>query len=513
MVPTPRMGGILLYFIVIVSLFSYTNDLNQARFIIIGSVYVAIAGIIDDIKTLTWKVKFALQSLSVIHILYLFSGKFDELVLLGVLVPFPLNYVLLFFFILGAINSINLMDGMDGLVSGFSMLVFGLLIILSYPTNNQVLLIISTALFGALLGFLKFNASPAKIFLGDTGSLTLGYFLVLSTLLFSVDITPGMMRLSFPLFLLAVPIIDTLKVMFMRIIKKNNPFLPDKNHLHHLILGSNVGEKATVFIILSFSVGFLAISMTYLRYSRFWGNAMFIVWALVLLSMKLILRRTSLLATLKKLYLAVIDYSNITSAISRSTFIFISTVLTIGVLISFLPSLTVLDKNTIGVVLVLVLILFAISYVNYKKTKQKRDVYVFINLVTFFLIGYFSNSLTGMKFLHREIFDNIIIVGMVSLTALVILFVMSRSYHLPKDQTLFTGLDLILIVLILLLMVFNQIMGFGDYAYIGMNGFYAMVIYIWYKIITSLGFKYNQVLYYLSFVLPILSLCLAYLNK
>jgi len=507
------MGGILLYSIVIVSLFSYTSDLHQVRFIIIGSTYVAVAGIIDDVKTLTWKVKFALQSLSVIHILYLLSGKFDKLSLLGVFIPFPINYVLLFFFILGAINSINLMDGLDGLVSGFSMIVFGLLIILSYPTNNQILLIMSTALFGALLGFLKFNASPAKIFLGDTGSLTLGYFLVLSTLLYSAEITPGMMRLSFPLFLLAVPIIDTLKVMFVRIINKKNLFLPDKNHLHHLILGSNVGEKTTVFIILSFSVGFLAIAMAYLKYSRFLGNGLFILWTLVLLSMKWILGRTSLLATLKMVYLSVIDYSNITSAIFRNTFIFISTILTVSVLISFLPSQSMLDKNTVGVVLVFVLILFATSLVNYKKTKQKSDIYVFINLVIFLLIGFFSNSLTGMKFLHHEIFDNVMMVGMVSLTALVILFVMSRSYHLPKDQTLFTGLDLILIVLILFLTVFNQIMGFGDYAYIGLNGFYAMVIYIWYKIITSLGFKYNRVLYYLSFVLPILSLCLVYLNK
>lgn len=135
-----------------ISLFSYSNDFSQVRFIIAGSFFVAIAGIVDDIKSLSWRVKFGLQILAVIHILYLLSDKFDQMTFFSLLIPFPVNYVLLFVFTLGAINSINLMDGMDGLVSGFSLLVFGVLLILSYAAGNQLLLVISVSIVGALLG-------------------------------------------------------------------------------------------------------------------------------------------------------------------------------------------------------------------------------------------------------------------------------------------------------------------------------------------------------------------------
>jgi len=247
-VATPRMGGIIIYGIAVISLFSYSSDLNQVRFIIAGSLFVALAGIIDDIGGLRYKVKFALQMVAAVHILYLLSGEFELVSFFGVVIPFPFNYLLLFIFILGAINSINLMDGMDGLVSGFSLLVFGVIFFLTLSTGDHVLLVLSASLLGALLGFLKFNAYPAKVFLGDTGSLTLGYFLVLSTLRYSMDITPGTLRLSIPVFLLAVPLIDTLKVMTIRLWKNINPFLPDKSHLHHLILEQNIRDKFTVFI-------------------------------------------------------------------------------------------------------------------------------------------------------------------------------------------------------------------------------------------------------------------------
>ncbi|MCK9210016.1 MAG: hypothetical protein M0P61_04175 [Ignavibacteriaceae bacterium] len=511
-IATPRMGGIIIYIIVIVSLFSYSNNVNQVRFIIVGSIFVAIAGIIDDIKGLSWRVKFGLQILAVIHILYLISDKFDQMSFFGVLIPFPINYVILFVFVLGAINSINLMDGMDGLVSGFSLLVFGVLIILSYATGNQLLLVISVSIVGALLGFLKFNAAPAKIFLGDTGSLTIGYFLVLSTLLFSVDITPGTLRLSFPVLLLAVPLIDTLKVMALRLKDKKNPFLPDKNHLHHVILGQNIKAKSTVFIILTFTVGFLTIALVYLRYSRMFGYISFFVLGVLLLLMKRIVSMTSLFSYLETIYHSLFNFSVRATTILRNLFLLFSSLCTIFVIFYLLPSHSSIDKKIIITSMFFVLMLFVTSTINYRKTNQYNDIYVFINLIVFLMIGYFSNSFLRLKYLHSELFDIIFIVSIVSLVGLIILFILSRKYYLPASQTLFSGLDMILIALILLVFMFNQIMGVGNYAFIGLHSFYALIIYIWYKIISNLNLKYNRYLFFSSFLLPIFSLVLIYFN-
>lgn len=511
-VATPRMGGIIIYGIAIVSLFSYSSDLNQVRFMIVGSVFVALAGIIDDISGLKYRVKFVLQMVAAIHILYLLSGKFDQLSFFGVMIPFPLNYLLLFVFILGAINSINLMDGMDGLVSGFSLLVFGVILFLSYSAGDHILMVLSASLFGALLGFLKFNASPAKVFLGDTGSLTLGYFLVLATLRFSLEITPGTLRLSFPIFLLAVPLIDTLKVMVVRLASGKNPFLPDKNHLHHIILGQNIRDKSTVFIILTFTVAFLTNSLIYLRYSRMLGNILFFVLGFILISMKWILSKSSLFLSFEEAYRSLFSFSKLTTLIFRNLFIFFSSLITLFVLVSFLPSHSLIDQKVVGIVLIFLLLLFATSSLSYKKTNQYNDIYVFINITIFLMLGYFSNSLLGLKYLHQELFSNFLVISIVSLLGLVILFIMSRDSHLNENQSLFSGFDLILMALILLVFIYNQIMGVGDYTFIGLNGFYALIIYIWYKIISNIKVKFSRPLFYMSFLFPVFSLILIYFN-
>ena len=128
------------------------------------------------------------------------------------------------------------------------------------------------------------------------------------------------------------------------------------------------------------------------------------------------------------------------------------------------------------------------------------------------MLGYFSNSLLGLKFFHKELFENFLIVSIVSLLGLVILFIMSRDSRLHESQTLFSGLDLILMALILLVFIYNQIMGVGDYTFLGLNGFYALVIYIWYKIISNIKVKYSRALFYISFLFPVFSLVLIYFN-
>jgi len=136
----------------------------------------------------------------------------------------------------GVMNALNLSDGMDGLAGGVSTIACLFLIYFSLQSGHWFNLALSVSLFGCLIGFLYFNSYPAKIFMGDTGSLVLGYILssicVLSQKLDGeVSIAPISMAL-----ILALPIVDTLWVMANRVLRGESPFLPDNTHLHHKLM-------------------------------------------------------------------------------------------------------------------------------------------------------------------------------------------------------------------------------------------------------------------------------------
>ncbi len=176
-----------------------------------------------------------------------------------------MDKIFLLFFIVGGINSINLLDGLDGLASGFSLLVFSIILILSIVADDAFLILLTVSLIGSLLGFLRFNAFPASIFLGDTGSLVLGSFLVIASLKTALNFEQSTLNLTFPTMLLAVPMIDTIKVFIYRIIHKKSPFQADNSHLHHIIYHSNIKHEITVFLIEIFTLIYVLLALFYLR--------------------------------------------------------------------------------------------------------------------------------------------------------------------------------------------------------------------------------------------------------
>lgn len=245
----PRLGGAVIFFTALLVIAIFYPDFSKAFPLLFAGLILFILGIIDDLKSIRWKIKLFFQIIAVTITVLFFKNFSNNIYLFGALLPPIIGIPLFFFFILGTINSINLMDGLDGLVSGFSLIVFSVIFLLSYLLKNQLLMVLSVTMVGALLGFLKFNSNPAKIFLGDSGSLFLGYSLVASSIYLSI-MKYGYLELAPPIMLLALPIIDTLKVMVLRIVHKKSPFLPDKNHLHHIIFGKNIRHKIVVFLIL-----------------------------------------------------------------------------------------------------------------------------------------------------------------------------------------------------------------------------------------------------------------------
>lgn len=145
------------------------------------------------------------------------------------------SYGLTFIFLLGAINAVNLSDGLDGLAAGTSLLGLSLLIVLSYQYGNTTVAFLALTLAGGLIGFLRYNTYPAKVFLGDTGSQFIGLMLAsLAIILTQSSASPFSPML--PLLVLGLPIMDTLAVMAVRFYRGVSPFAADSRHTHHQIL-------------------------------------------------------------------------------------------------------------------------------------------------------------------------------------------------------------------------------------------------------------------------------------
>lgn len=262
--PTPRWGG-LAFFIGILPVFFFLDVNRQIAAYLVSSVLLVMLGAFDDWKRLTWRIKF-LGMITATSIMVFYGniavrqlgtygtyGIFN----LGIFgVPFT------FFGVIGVTNAINLIDGLNGLAGGISMVVILFMGIAAYITGNYTLAYICVSFVGALAGFLRYNFPKARIFMGDSGSLFLGFSLAVFAILLTQDqrfhVEP-----MFPVLCLTLPIFDTLRVMLIRVFTLKNPFRADKTHLHHLMVRKKIPAVTAVVSlwILTFIFGFLAVLM------------------------------------------------------------------------------------------------------------------------------------------------------------------------------------------------------------------------------------------------------------
>src|SRR5690625_2379586 len=176
--PTALLGGVAIFIGFIITVLIFNNDWStKALIILAGTLFMFISGFIDDLKPLNPKTKFLLQLL--IAAVTVSFGVHMELGLGPIL-----NYVVSGFWIIGIINAVNLIDNMDGLSSGITFVSSLTLLCFSLIANNNFLIVISMALIGVTIGFLIFNFHPAKIFMGDCGSLFIGYLLAVASISF-----------------------------------------------------------------------------------------------------------------------------------------------------------------------------------------------------------------------------------------------------------------------------------------------------------------------------------------
>ena len=234
--------------------------------VLLGIVTIAVTGVLDDTKTLTWWQQL-LGQITAAVIVVSFGIRIEHLD-----IPFlyriglndVFSTIVTIVWIVGVINSINLIDGLDGLSSGISLIsCISLLIIFLMNDSPMIATIIVTAMSGALVGFLPFNFSPAKTFIGDTGSNFLGFMLAVVSIL-GVAKTYTAAVIVLPVIVLGLPIFDVLFAIIRRIAKGKSikaVFKPDKGHLHHKLVAKGFTQKQAVLILygLSASLGMFAI--------------------------------------------------------------------------------------------------------------------------------------------------------------------------------------------------------------------------------------------------------------
>ena len=234
-----------------------------------GLVILVLIGFFDDFREVNHRLKFLGQIIAAVMVVY-FSRvsltTFGDLLHLGS-IDFPsLGLPMTVLGIVGVINALNMIDGVDGLAGGVSLAAFASFAFLSFIDGHRTIMLLCLAISGALVAFLKYNWHPSQLFMGDAGSLFLGF----SASFVSIVITqePGsLVKPVAPLLVLAVPITDTLTVMTKRVMKGKSPFYADKTHLHHILLKYGFTKRQTSAIIIALSALFclLAIAGTLLE--------------------------------------------------------------------------------------------------------------------------------------------------------------------------------------------------------------------------------------------------------
>jgi len=263
--PTPRMGGLAIYAAFLVGYILFGKINTQIIAILIGSFVIVILGMLDDIKPIKASYKFIAQIIAAIIVVVYGKIYFSEITFLGLHLEFNLitSYALSVFFIVSITNAINLIDGLDGLSSGISSIYFLTIsiiaILLGHTGGLDVLL--SLIMLGSTLGFLFHNFPPAKIFMGDSGSLFLGFMISVIALVSYKVAT--LTSLVIPIVILAIPIFDTVLAILRRLLKGESIGSPDKEHFHHQLLKLKFSPKVSIILIYLINILFSSVSIFY----------------------------------------------------------------------------------------------------------------------------------------------------------------------------------------------------------------------------------------------------------
>lgn len=280
----PRMGGLAIYLAFIISFFCVMplipegmllgKDLNLLKAVLVGGTIIILTGALDDRFELSAKLKLVLQIVAACVVVFGFnisiefvSSPFGEnMQQINDWIGIPVTIL----WIVGVTNAINLIDGLDGLASGVSGIAIGTILIMAIIMGFTPVVLLSTLLLGGIIGFLRYNFYPAKIFMGDSGSLFLGFCLAMLSLISFKQVT--LVSFVIPLLIIGVPLSDTFFAIIRRLVNKKPIFAPDKGHLHHRLQDLGYSHRKTVLMIWGIAAIFGAMAIIQSAVIKFGAN-------------------------------------------------------------------------------------------------------------------------------------------------------------------------------------------------------------------------------------------------
>ena len=253
--PIPRLGGLAIFLGVAISILIIVPISKQLIGILISGTLITLVGIMDDIHHLSAKKKLFFQIICAL-ILYFAGIKINFIAhpfADGYLFfPSAISCIITLVWIVGITNTINLIDGLDGLASGVTAIASFSMAYIAYMNDRPEVALITLAIAGGTLGFLPFNFNPAKIFMGDGGSLFLGMMLATISIIGPMKGAAAIATVV-PVLILGLPIFDTAFAIYRRMIRGTSIMEADKEHIHHRILSKGMNQRKTVIILYALS--------------------------------------------------------------------------------------------------------------------------------------------------------------------------------------------------------------------------------------------------------------------
>jgi len=305
----PRLGGVAIVLAFLIAVTGYSLAANRLDFgstkflfidqkligVILGAIVLLVVGIVDDVRgvkplvKLFWHIVAATivvifgLSISYIRLPAGLNIEFTNLVLPFSLLGHSFNFVVwadlaTIFWIVLMINTLNFLDGLDGLASGISVIAAVVIFFLSLSLAQPAAALLSLIFAGAVLGFMPWNFNPAKIFMGDSGSMFLGYLLGVLAL-----ISGGKVATAF--LVLGIPLMDVVWVAFRRLFSGHSMFQADKFHLHHRLLNAGMTQRQAVLTLYLISVIFGVVAI----FSQTAGKVQAIIWLLAVMGILVVL--------------------------------------------------------------------------------------------------------------------------------------------------------------------------------------------------------------------------------
>lgn len=275
----PRIGGLAIFGAFLVGYFVLMPEDEHAVYILLGAILIILTGFLDDLLNITPKAKLLGQLAAAGIVIY--GGlqvTFITLPVIGVIEFGYFSIPITLLWIVGITNAINLIDGLDGLAAGVSTIALIAMAVMAAIMGDVFVMGVALVLAASAIGFLFYNFHPAKIFMGDTGSLFLGF--MISVLALSGFKNVALISFIIPVLMLGVPVSDTFFAIIRRIRLKQPISAPDKSHLHHRLLAVGFSHRQTVIIIYFIAILFGVTAILFSQ-ATVWGAV--VLLAVVLL--------------------------------------------------------------------------------------------------------------------------------------------------------------------------------------------------------------------------------------